>query len=158
MVMDIFNLINNSDMSKAEKEYAVLRLVAAIGLLGGGVAYVETGDGFKFLGCNFYTPQALIKAAALQRDFGGMSLGEALNILAYNKDGRYAEISNYLTSTRTQEKTALAYKQLLLETYCDPENFAKITAQYEGRYNLTNPTSPENLPLEVLQYVIDMAG
>jgi len=114
--------------------------------LGGGMAGIQTPNGYRFTAGNTNTPQAMINLAGL-----GLSELEATAVLADTSNSERETVAAFVAPQGGWH----GFANELLGVY--QENFEAITAQFPS-LNLEYTTRPDNLPLPVLQEIINMHG
>ena len=160
-VLDGFDIARNmigllsisGQISDANRELAMSSLDSETRDIGGTTAYVNTPIGYYSIGSTLATDKAMINIAGLERD-KGLSFNEALAILMDENNPRNEEIKQYV-GPRNDEKNS--YENELKKYYHD--NYESLMEQYGTKYpDLKSDTPVDNLPLEVLQSVIDLDG
>jgi hypothetical protein len=127
-------------------------LYVAVKWLDGEIVYEEIDGEYVVIDITFSSNESLIKFAGLKRDFG-YNQAEVLAILVDENHPRHNKVREYLDSEEIKEGTAKGYQDHLANYY--HEHKEEIQEMYKDKYpNL--PSVVANLPLEVLQYVIDL--
>jgi hypothetical protein len=117
---------------------------------------VPTPDGTVFSGYSMISAEAMIKLNGLQHD---LNIGpeDVVDILMDKGHPQHREIKDYLIDADGGPVTYKDYTGRLNTAY--NHDFSEIQERFREKYPDLDPdTQADMLPLEVLQYVVDLAG
>jgi len=148
----IVQIINNAGIDLGPQQQAIIDQMVALSTsnLGGGLATVQLpGGGYHIIDTTLATPEALINIAILENQ--GISLDQALMMLREPTGSESLDrVINYLASSSPERNAFTAPLRNLLSANIDDIN-------REFGLNLADNTPLEDLPLNVLEYLIALS-